>query len=395
VKASSLASPSYFDPVYSTRVYKATDASDFPGASRVRHDYSRRQAFNANNSRYIANSSNGFWILYDADTFRVLKRAGTNGALDGMAGDAEPIWHPTDPTKLWYTEQNGGLIWWEKNVETDTDTVMADFRGRLPWPGATSVWTKSEGTSSADGRYFAFMATAYDSGTQDNKIFGLFTYDRVTDRIVGTLDASAFGDNFPDHISISPSGNYVVPSWAFDPSLGVRAYTRDFSSYRILHTESEHSDLAMGPNGEDLLVITDYDSGQIRAINCATGASFDVMSLYPAKGVGYAAHISGKAFQRPGWVVISSYADFADFNTTYPDPVLKPMERKVMLVELKAGGRQYSVTHTRTGDNYGDYFGEPQATISRDGSRIMFATNFDDGGEASSYVVTLPSWVYK
>jgi hypothetical protein len=52
-----LATPSYIDPIYGTRVYKATQASDFPGASSVRHEYSRRQAFNANNSRYLAQSS--------------------------------------------------------------------------------------------------------------------------------------------------------------------------------------------------------------------------------------------------------------------------------------------------------------------------------------------------
>jgi hypothetical protein len=394
VKATGLAAPSYIDPVYGTRLYKATDASDFPGASHVRHDYSRRQAFNANNTRYIANSSNGYWILYDANTFRVLNRSGTNGALKGMAGDTEAIWNPTDPNKLWYTSQNGGLVWWEKNVETDTDTVMADFKGRIPWAGATSVWTKAEGFSSADGRYFAFMATSYNSSTQNNVIYGLFTYDRVADKIIGTLDASAFGGAFPDHISISPSGNYVVPSWAYNSSLGTRAYTQNFSSYRQLHTQSEHSDLAIGPNGEDMYVFTDYDSGYLRAINCATGASISLMSMYPATGVGYAAHISGKAFARPGWVAISTYADFSNYGSTSPDPTLRPMERKVMLVELKANGRQYSVAHTRVAANYGGYFGEPQVTISRDGTRLMFASNFNDGGVPSSYMIALPASVY-
>jgi hypothetical protein len=65
-----------------------------------------------------------------------------------------------------------------------------------------------------------------------------------------------------------------------------------------------------------------------------------------------------------------------------------------MLVELRPNGRQYSVTHTRTAANDGGYFGEPQATVSRDGSRIMFASNFNDGGVPSSYMVTLPSWVF-
>jgi hypothetical protein len=394
-KASGLNQPSYIDPVYNTRVYRVSAATDFAGADFVRHDYSRRQAFNANQSRFIALTSDGYWLLYDANTFQVLRRTGHQGALQGMAGDCEAIWHPTDPTKLWYTSYGGSLRWYEKNVETDTDTLLVDFTGRLPWPRAQSVWTKSEGTSSADGRYWALMATAYDDATQTNTIYGLFTWDRQLDRIIGTYDAANFGGAFPDHISISPSGRYVVPSWAFNRTLGTRAYPLDFSSSIQLNRDSEHSDLAIGPNGEDYYVATDYDGrGTLRAVNIATGVSFDLLSLYPVSGEGYAAHISGKAYDRPGWVVISTYADGADYGNLQPAPTLRPMYRKIMLVELKPGGRQYSVAHTRTGANYGGYWGEPQATISRDGARILFASNFDDGGPPNLYMIGLPSWVY-
>jgi len=393
VKATSLSNPSYIDPVYGTRIYRITAATDFPDATLVRHDYSRRQAFNADNSRFIATASNGNWLLYDANTFQMLPRTGGNGALRGPAGDCEMIWHPTDPKKLWYMSGNG-LIWYEKDVETDQDTVLVDFTGRLPWSQATTVWTKSEGTSSADGRYWAFMATTYDSVNQTNTIYGLFTWDRQQDKIIGTYDAANFGGAFPDHISIAPSGKYAVPSWPFIPTLGTRAFPLDFSSSIQLHTQSEHSDLAIGPNGEDYYVLTDYDSGKIRAVDIATGASFDLMALYPASGESYAAHISGKAYDRPGWVLISTYADAADSGSTAPAPTLRPMYRKIMLVELKTGGRQLNVAHTRTADNYGGYWGEPQATINRDGSRIIFASNFNDGNPPDDYMIGLPSWIY-
>jgi hypothetical protein len=393
VKATSLSNPSYIDPVYGTRIYRITAATDFPDATFVRHDYSRRQAFNADNSRFIATASNGNWLLYDANTFQMLPRTGGNGALRGPAGDCEMIWHPTDPKKLWYMSGNG-LIWYEKDVETDQDTVLVDFTGRLPWSQATTVWTKSEGTSSADGRYWAFMATTYDSVNQTNTIYGLFTWDRQQDKIIGTYDAANFGGAFPDHISIAPSGKYAVPSWPFIPTLGTRAFPLDFSSSIQLHTQSEHSDLAIGPNGEDYYVLTDYDSGKIRAVDIATGASFDLMALYPASGESYAAHISGKAYDRPGWVLISTYADAADYGSTAPAPTLRPMYRKIMLVELKPGGRQLNVAHTRTADNYGGYWGEPQATINRDGSRIIFASNFNDGNPPDDYMIGLPSWIY-
>lgn len=393
-KATTLSKPSFSDPVYGTYLYRVTDASDFPGATAVRHDYSRRQAFNANNSRFIAMASNGYWLLYDANTFQVLPRTGYNGALNGPAGDCEMIWHPTDPKKLWYTAYGGSLIWYEKDVESDSDRVLVDFTGRLPWPQAQAVWTKSEGTPSANGRYWAFMATSYDSVNQRNIIYGLFTWDRELNQILGSYDAANFGGAFPDHISMAPSGKYVVPSWAYQPTLGTRAFTLDFSSSILLQSQSEHSDLAIGPNGEDYYVATNYESGTIRATNLATGAAFDLMTLYPATGEGYAAHISGKAYDKPGWVVISTYADSANYGAIAPATTLRPMYRKVMLVELKPGGRQYNVAHTRTGANYGGYAGEPQATISRDGSRILFASNFDDGGAPDDYLLGLPSWVY-
>jgi hypothetical protein len=394
-KSAGLHDPSYVDPAYGTQVYRVTHPSDYPGASFVRHDYSRRQAFNADNTRFIAQTSNGYWLLYDARTFTVLRRGGPSGALSDMTGEAEPIWHPSDPRKLWYTANGGGLVWMEKDVESDFNAVMADFRRRLPWAGATSVWTKGEGTSSADGRYFAFMATAYDPGKKQVTIFGLFSYDRLQDRILGRLDAAAFGHAMPDHISISPSGRFVVPSWAYLPQLGTRAYPLDFSTSRMLQPDSEHSDLAIGSAGEDLYVATSYKDGILFAQDIASGRRFTLLDLYPRRGSAIGAlHVSGKAYGRPGWAMVSTYGDSAQHGKVTPDPQLHAAMRKLMLLELKPGGRQYSVAHTRTGARYGGYFGEPQATISRDGSRVLFASNFDDGGAPSSHLVLLPPSVY-
>jgi hypothetical protein len=394
-RAAGLHSPSWIDATYGTRIYKVTAANDYPGAEFVRHNYSRRQAFNIDNTRFLALSSNGYWLLYSAMTFERLRRGGHDGALSNMAGDAEAIWHPTDPRLLWYTSMGGGLVWWEKDVESDSDRVMVDFRKRLPWPAATSVWTAGEGTSSADGRYFAFMATSYDDAAKVVRCYGLFTYDRVSDAIIGRVDAASFGHALPDHISISPSGRYVVPSWAYQPKLGVRAYSPDFATYRQLDSDSEHSDLVIGPAGEDFYVHANFRAGLVTARNLATGATFNLMNLYPRRGATVGgAHFSGKAYGRPGWVVMSTYDDSADHGKTKPDPVLQPGHNKVMLMELKPNGRQYSVAHTQVGNNYGGYWGEPQATISRDGTRILFAGNFNTGKPPSSYLILLPPQVY-
>ena len=57
---------------------RATDHAVEPPSGFARNDYSRRQAFNANNTRVLVYSLNGAWHLYDANSLqplRVLKTA--------------------------------------------------------------------------------------------------------------------------------------------------------------------------------------------------------------------------------------------------------------------------------------------------------------------------------
>lgn len=366
---------SFTDPVYGTKITRATQASDGTGDS-MQLEYSRRQAFNADNTRYLAQASNGYWFLYDVATKAPIKK------LAGMAGDCEPLWVPGKPRNLIYTSQNGGKVWWAKDVEADSDTVLFDFTGKTPWPNATHFWTKGEGSTSADGRYLALMAE-----TDSWQTVGLLVLDTVNKTVVSTLDASKFGGNRPDHVSMSPSGNYVVPSWAFLPAYGTRAYTRDFSSFRQMHKQSQHSDLAIGPNGEDFYVYFSYDNGTVYAQDIATGTQFDVMGLYLADGESWTGHISGQAFDRPGWVVISADGDSANYGAVDPSPTLRPPYRKVWIAELKPNGRQYSLCHER--NTASGYFGEVKATASRDLSLVGFNSNLGSG-VADSYIVEVP-----
>ena len=78
------------DPTYGTCVVRATDHVAEARTDFVRNDYSRRQAFNADSSRFIVYADGGTWHMYDAKTLAYIKQ------LPGPAGDAEPQWHPTN-----------------------------------------------------------------------------------------------------------------------------------------------------------------------------------------------------------------------------------------------------------------------------------------------------------
>lgn len=386
------------DPAYGTLLYRATSAEDGQGG-RMRHEYSRRQAFNADNTRYLAQDGSGAWYLYDATTFALVEK------VSALVGDCEPIWHATDPNLVYFTDRNGGTSWRSYDVDKRTSSEVIDLKSATPWSKATSYWTKGEGTTSADGRYLTLMATHYDEGAQTTTIYGLVVVDLSERKVVGTLDASKFPTPgaVPDHVSTSASGTYAVVSW-LDGQGGTVAYPRDFSSSRQLTTGSEHSDLAYGPQHQDYLVYADYGRGELTAIDVATGERISLRSLYPAEGEAYALHVSGQAFDRPGWAVVSTYGDTADYGATSPSPNLRAEYRKVWLVELVPGGRVLNVAHTRIGGqgtgasgasagtqgaDADGYFAEPQASASRDLSRIIFASDFG-GQHVESYVVGLP-----
>jgi hypothetical protein len=66
------------------------------------------------------------------------------------------------------------------------------------------------------------------------------------------------------------------------------------------------------------------------------------------------------------------------------------MCRKLLPVELRPNGTKLALGQTPTSAKYGGYVGEPQATVSQDGSRLLFASHFDEGGEAASHLVLIP-----
>ena len=71
------------------------------------------------------------------------------------------------------------MVWWLLDVEAGTKEQAFDFTDQTPWPGATSFWTKGEGTLSADGKVLGLMATSYDAAAQRNTCHGLLALDSV------------------------------------------------------------------------------------------------------------------------------------------------------------------------------------------------------------------------
>ena len=356
----------FADPTFHTCVIRATDHVASGVGGFLRNDYSRRQAFNANNTYFLAYAYNGSWYLYDANTLAQIRE------LNGPGGDAEPEWDPTNPNILYYVPTNGGTSLLKLDVVTNQTTVAADFAGKLPWSGITHIWTKSEGSPSADGRYWCFMA----EDTNFNEL-GMFTYDLQTQTVLGTHTTNVR----PDHVSMSASGRYCVIS--ADAGMGgTVAWDRTFSTSRALSSTSEHSDLALAANGDDAYVAVDYSgAGDLYMIDIDTGARTSLLPTY-IDGTATAYHISGKAFSKPGWVVMGTYDNYGGTE--------KWLHQRLMAVELKANPTIINLAHHHS--VYNGYWTEPHASVSRDFSHVLFTSNWgvNSALDVDAYMLRLP-----
>ena len=196
------------EPSFGTCLVRATDHTAEGLSKFSRNYYSRRQAFNANNTYFITFSGDSWWHLYDAATLKYVRKLSPrvpNPSLDKqyhIGSDSEVVWHPTDPNSLYYLSSGGGTKLMKLDVRNNTYQVVADFKGKLPsWAsGVTKVWTRWEGSPSKDARYWGFQMEA------SGKRLGFFVWDLQQNKLVGSMQSSISSD----HTSMSPSGRWIV-----------------------------------------------------------------------------------------------------------------------------------------------------------------------------------------
>lgn len=381
------------EPNFKTCLFRATDHRTEPSSYYLRNDYSRRQAFNANNTYFLAYSNDGSWRLYDANTLKQL-RVLTPG------GDAEPQWHPTDPNTLYYLPTTGGTKLLKLDVRNNQSSTVVDFVGKLPtWANsATHIWTRSEGAPSANGRYWGFLV--YDNSWN---MLGYIVWDLQQNKLVGSRQASGSVDNG----SVSASGRWFVVS----ADNGVWAWSVDFSRKILIDSMGGvHSDLGLLANGNDFFASADYqsDGGDVYFVNLdtcptvpasATSASrcprTVLFSMYPT-GAWATLHFSAKAYDKPGWLLLSTYDSQSNRGS------VPWFDNKVMAIEVKASPKIYPLAFTRRvapaneqGQTGADaYWTEPHGTVNRDFTRVSFNSNWGNssGADIDIYTIQLPAY---
>lgn len=200
-----------------------------------------------------------------------------------------------------------------------------------------------------------------------------------------------------DSVTISPLGIYLLvyhdevcregTLGSVDDPCGLMVYDQSLQTGRGLLPAIGHSDTALDAEGREVLMFQDNQRDEISMLNLQTGAITPLLAIDLSHSpLGF--HFSGRAFRRPGWVVVSTHGG-AQPSATW-------MDDQVFVLELIPAGRVFRLAHTHSivdERQEHDYWAEPHATTNPDLTRILFTSNWGRSGSAAVevYQVILPA----
>ncbi len=275
--------------------------------------------------------------------------------------------------------------------------TIHDFAVDLPGQNISAVWTRYEGSPSYDGNTWGFMVEDEEWLTSTFLI-----YDLKKDKVIAELDTSKWSEDAReiDSVTISPLGNHflVYSDKYCDPGnlgtpenpCGLMVYDKNLKNGRGLLRLIGHSDTAVNSRGNEVLVFQDIDTDSISMLDLVSGQITPLWEIdFSHTSLGL--HFSGRAPKTPGWVLVSTYdGDPASYTW---------MDDKIFAVELKPDGHIVQIAHTQSLVNENieqGYWAEPQASVNRDFTKILFSSNWsnEESGNTEMYTVILnPGWI--
>jgi hypothetical protein len=338
------------DPTFNTVVTRIADQSAMGISNQyIRHGYAKRTPFNADDSLIMLVYSGiyGNAPIIDANSYKMLRK---------IAVPDEPRWSNTDPNKIYGLS---GTSFVSVNATTGSKTTLhtfSDYSSLGIGPG--------EGNLSNDDRYIVFSGTK--GGKDSALVYDIQNNSIVADKVLGD------GSWNYDWITISPSGNYVVmegDNSAGSDEKGVFVYDRTLSNQRKIESFGEHGDFNFTPSGKEVFVQWDRNTNGTSAYPLDGSSKIQVMSNNWIGG-----HISCRNNKRPGWCYLSE--DHGNSSNAGAN--------EVYAVRLDTSGTVERFAHMHISASP-PYDGEPMAVASRDGSKALWASDWQKGSNAPVY----------
>ncbi|HEY2513947.1 MAG TPA: hypothetical protein VGI39_23935 [Polyangiaceae bacterium] len=343
----------------------------------IYHEYAPINAVNADDSKVLAVTGDGWWMVKDL-TGRVVAAANLPGSSVPATGSnpAAPRWSQTP--NAFYTVVGTSLY--------SVDVSQGTFAYRLldTFSDYTSLAFPDHSDIGADGDHLGLQGTKTDGSTK------AFAY-QVSTKTRSPEVAMTLSDH-GDEIEITPNDQVLVSR--SNAAVEVRRMS-DMALLRTLPVLGGwHHGIGRDVDGSDVFMLpASPDSSTSCAQNGIEKVSIDTAvksCVYPFSWWSDASHVS---VTNNGWVVWS--------NTDWIVPNLRPESTAQIqlpgdwqsiwqpgmneVVLMRTDGTQvHHLVHHRsrplgTGTDDlggGSYWDEPRATVSRDGSIVLFDSNW-------------------
>src|SRR5229473_810667 len=353
----SLAAPpvgmTYVDATFGSTIKRVSNALGTPNADGggnltwIENEYSTVSPFNSDNSKFIL-VHQSYFALYDGSGFYI------HDLPLEINASSEPRWSRKDNVTLYY---HSGNMLKSYNISTGAIAVVHTFSEY------SSISGNGEMDISFDGDHFVFAG--------DSRY--IFVYQISTGKKFAVLDTA--GRKF-DSEYITPNNNVIV-SWIQSGTVrytGQELFDINMNFLRQVGHADGHKDVTRDTSGNEVLVWTNSNDPQPIA-NCNNG----IVKILLASGTqtclaqldwSLAVHIS--APDGNGTVFVDTEAP----NTPESGSAAwVPYTNEILQVKLDGSGVIRWAHHRSRPLN--SYNWQPKLSVSRDGTRLLYASDFD------------------
>jgi hypothetical protein len=344
--------PNYLDPftenISGSTIIRITDSEVFgTTGQRLRHNYSKDQTWNSDET--LIKMAGYPAAILDAETYEFLYWS--NIPSYGR-------WSNTQPNIMYGTPGNTFASF---DVFTNQRTTLYTFSDY------TDIdFGYGEGNQDKFDRYVGVIGR-HNSGNKH-----LIVYDIQNDVITGIKDIGTSGDL--DWFSVSQLGGYAVAQWRNNgtgPKEGIKSYDINMQNERHVYHNSQHGDLGVDAFGNEVIVEygnqSEWDEGFSLYMARLDGEGVTLLFPYVNNRGIWGGHISCRNFDRPGWAYVSEQC-----CTTNP---VAP--REIFAIKLDGSGiiERYGKHNNNVAPGNGH---SSMAVPNRNGTKILFASNWDD-----------------
>ncbi len=347
----------FTDPVTNNTVTRISDESVFGcDCSKLRHRYAKNQPWNADGTLIMTDGSPS--KILDGNTYQVLYESNTKA-----------LWSNTEPNYTY--DAAGSSTFVKKNIVSGVTTTLRTFSNY----SSISVGN-NEGNLSNDDRYVALIGVSGANKT-------VIVYDILNDNIVST---KSLGTANIDWVSVSQSGNFVVISGYSDgsgPLQGIKSYDKFMNNERHLYNGRPHGDIGYDAQGNEVYVayegVSGYSLSYARLDNGVKQGLFPYSGATGDRGL-WGGHISTRNINRPGWAYVSDQGHPSDINRY-------EATREIFAIKLDNSQTiERFAKHNSNLNATAAYNHQAHGVPNRDGTRVLFASNWDDANlKSNSY----------